>query len=310
MKILVTGGAGFIGSHVVDAYIAAGHQVIVVDDLSTGRASNLNPEARFHQLDIRDPAVEELFAAERPEIVNHHAAQVDVRRSVAEPVFDAEVNIVGTVRLLEYAVRYGTRKFIYISSGGAVYGEPVHLPCEEDHPISPLCQYGASKHAVEHYLDLYWTNHGLDYTVLRYGNVYGPRQDPHGEAGVVAIFAGQMLHGRPVIINGSGEQTRDFVYVGDCARANLLALERGSGQIYNLGSGLGTSINQIFDRLKALTGYQREPIHDPPKLGETLHIYLDAARAADELGWTPAVNLDDGLRKTAAYFRQKEAALE
>ena len=202
MKVLVTGGAGFIGSHVVDAYLAEGYHVVVVDNLSTGRLSNLNPAAKFYQVDIRSPQLSDVFEAERPDFVNHHAAQMDVRRSMAEPVLDADINILGSINLLECARRSMVRRLIYISTGGAVYGEPEYLPCDEEHPIKPICQYGASKHTVEHYLYMYQQNYGLDYTVLRYPNVYGPRQDPHGEAGVVAIFAGQMLAGEKGVING------------------------------------------------------------------------------------------------------------
>jgi UDP-glucose 4-epimerase len=304
MKALVTGGAGFIGSHVVDAFLEAGHHVAVVDDLSTGRRANLNPAVAFYEIDVRSPALRDVFEQERPDVVSHHAAQVDVRRSVADPVFDAEVNVLGSLNLLDCCREVGVDKVIYISSGGAVYGEPVYLPCDEDHPIQPLCPYGASKYVVEQYLYMYRELHGLDYTVLRYGNVYGPRQDPYGEAGVVAIFAGQMVRGETPTINGSGEQERDFVYVGDCARANLLALERGSGRAYNLGSGEGTSINRIFQLLKEATGYQGGVVHGPAKPGETFRIYLDATRAREELGWQPEVPLRDGLARTAVHFRR------
>jgi UDP-glucose 4-epimerase len=302
MRILVTGGAGFIGSHVVDAFVASGHDVIVVDDLSTGRRANLNPAATFYHIDVRDAALREVFEKERPDVVSHHAAQVDVRRSVADPAFDAQINVLGSLNLLECCLEVNVEKVIYISSGGAVYGEPEYLPCDEDHPIQPLCPYGASKYVVEQYLYMYRELHGLDYTVLRYGNVYGPRQDPHGEAGVVAIFAGQMVRAETPTINGSGEQERDFVYVGDCARANRLALELGSGRAYNLGTGEGTSINRIFELLKEATGYQGEAAHGPAKAGETFRIYLDASRAREELGWRPGVSLREGLTRTAAHF--------
>jgi UDP-glucose 4-epimerase len=303
MKALVTGGAGFIGSHVVDAFLEAGHHVAVVDDLSTGRRANLNPAAAFYEVDVRSPALRDVLEQERPDVVSHHAAQVDVRRSVTDPIYDAEVNVLGSLNLLECCRQVGVEKVIYISSGGAVYGEPVYLPCGEDHRIQPLCPYGASKYVVEQYLYMYRELHGLDYTVLRYGNVYGPRQDPHGEAGVVAIFAGQMVRGETPTINGSGEQERDFVYVGDCAQANLLALERGSGRAYNLGSGEGTSINRLFELLKEATGYRGGVVHGPPKPGETFRIFLDASRARQELGWQPEVSLREGLARTAAHFQ-------
>ena len=306
MRILVTGGAGFIASHVVDALIAAGHDVSIVDDLSTGRRQNINPKARFYEVDIRSPDLAEVIATEQPEVINHHAAQMDVRRSVADPIYDADVNILGSLNLLELAREHDVRKMIYISTGGAAYGEPKYLPCDEAHPIDPLCPYGATKHTVEHYLFMYRQSYGLDYTVLRYPNVYGPRQDPHGEAGVVAIFAGQMLSGQQVVINGSGEQERDFVYVGDCVRANLLSLSEGSGEIYNLGWGIGTSVNDIFAQMKNITGYAQEPVHGPPKLGETFKIYLDAGKAQRELGWEPQVPLREGLAQTVAYFTEDQ----
>jgi len=304
MKVLVTGGAGFIGSHVVDLFVAEGHQVVVVDDLSTGKEENLNPEARFYRVDIRSSELEKVFATEKPEVISHHAAKANVRESMEKPILYAEVNILGSLNLLELSRKYGVRKIIYASTGGAVYGEPQYLPVDEDHPINPLDPYGASKHHVEHYLYLYRANYGLAYTVLRYPNVYGPRQDPYGEAGVVAIFAHQMLQNRQAVINGSGEQERDFVYVGDVARSNLLALERGDGGIYNLGSGIGTSINEIFDRLKAITGYQGDKVHGPPKPGEVFKIRLDASRAREELGWVPQISLEEGLRRTVEYFAE------
>src|SRR5262245_35785385 len=310
MKILVTGGAVFIGSHVVDLYVEHGHEVVVVDNLSTGYAANLNPAARFYPLDIRNPqALAEVFAHEQPTVVNHHAAQMNVRRSVSDPLFDAETNVLGSLNLIECAKRYGVQHFIYISTGGAAYGEPAYLPCDEAHPVNPLCQYGVSKHTVEHYLYVYRANYGLNYTVLRYPNVYGPRQDPHGEAGVVAIFTGQMLAGQPVVINGDGEQVRDFVYVGDCARANLLALTHAPDRgIYNIGFGRGTSVNEIFQALKPITGYQQMPSYGPAKVGETYRIFLDAKKVGQQLGWEPQVTLEEGLTKTVEYFRAVEAA--
>jgi UDP-glucose 4-epimerase len=308
MKVLVTGGAGFIGSNVVDLYIERGYDVVVVDNLSTGRESNLNPRAKLYKLDIRSSEITEVFERELPDYINHHAAQIDVRRSVTEPIFDADININGSINLLENARRVGVRRFIYISSGGAVYGEPEYLPCDEAHPINPICPYGASKHVVEHYLYMYKEIHDLDYSVLRYANVYGPRQDPLGEAGVVAIFTGKMLAGEQVVINGDGEQTRDFVYVGDCAAANLMVTEgENVSGIYNLGSGVATSINEIFSTLKDVTAYQNPPIHGPAKLGETRHIYLTAEKAKQELGWQPTIGLLDGLERTVEYTREAGA---
>ncbi len=308
MNVLVTGGAGFIGSHVVDAFIAAGHSVAIIDNLSSGRQSNLNPKARLYQVDIRDPKLIEIFEKEKPEIVDHHAAQIDVRKSVSDPVYDAEINILGSLNLLEAARKTGVRKVVYISSGGAAYGEPVYLPCDEKHPIDPLSPYGVTKHTIEHYLFLYKQIYGLDYTVLRYPNVFGPRQDPFGEAGVVAIFSGRMLAGKPVTIYGSGKQERDFLFVKDCARANVMVTGATPSPIYNLASGVGTNINQIFAALKRITAYPYDAQYSPAKAGETFKIYLDSQLAGAELGWEASVNLEDGLRQTVAYFRENEAA--
>ena len=306
-KILVTGGAGFIGSHVVDLFVDQGYEVVIVDDLSTGRASNLNPAAKFYQVDIRSPQLREVFEAEKPDYVSHHAAQMDVRRSVTQPIFDADINILGSINVMETAKDFNVKRFIYISTGGAVYGEPESLPCDESHPINPICQYGASKHTVEHYLYMYHVNYGLKYTVLRYPNVFGPRQDPHGEAGVVAIFTGKMLAGEAVMINGDGNQTRDFVYVGDCARANHLALtvDHEPG-IYNLGWGRPTSINEICLVLVNITGYNLPIEHGVAKVGETRHIYLDASKIKKDLGWEPTITLEQGLEKTVDYFKISE----
>lgn len=300
MRILVTGGAGFIASHVVDTYIAAGHDVAIVDDLSTGHRENLNPAARFYELDIRDPALADVLARERPEVINHHGAQMSVRVSVDDPLRDASINVLGSLNLFECARQAGTRKVIYISTGGAAYGEPHYLPCDEGHPIDPLCPYGISKHTPEHYLALYRRLYGVDFTVLRYPNVYGPRQDPFGEAGVIAIFAGQMLRRERVIINGAGEQERDFVAIHDITTANLAALSRGDGEIINLGSGRGVSVNEIFAALAEITGYRQPPLFGPAKSGEVFKIYLTGGKAFNLLGWKPTVSLDTGLAETVA----------
>ncbi|MFN8496832.1 MAG: NAD-dependent epimerase/dehydratase family protein [Anaerolineae bacterium] len=304
MRVMVTGGAGFIGSHVVDAFLEQGHAVCVVDDLSTGRAANVNPAARFYDVDIRGADLAEVFAVERPDVVSHQAARANVRESLDKPLLYADVNVLGSLNVLECCRKHGVRKVIYASTGGASYGEPHVLPVPEDHPVNPLDPYGASKHHVEHYLYLYRYNYGLEYTILRYPNVFGPRQDPHGEAGVVAIFTGQMLGGGQPLINGTGEQERDFVYVSDVARANLIAAERGDGGTYNIGSGVGTSVNRIYERLAALTGYNAPAAHGPGKPGEVYKIYLDATRARQELEWTPQVSLDDGLARTVAFFKE------
>jgi UDP-glucose 4-epimerase len=310
MKVLVTGGAGFIASHVVDLYLAQGHDVVVVDNLSTGRIANVNPAAKFYHCDIRDQELETIFQVEQPEVVNHHAAQADVRRSVTEPMYDAEVNVLGSLHLIDLARQYHVKRFIYISSGGAAYGEPEYLPCDEAHPVNPLCPYGATKHAGEHYLYMYEKNYGLPYIVLRYPNVYGPRQDPHGEAGVIAIFTGKFFAGEVPTINGDGEQLRDYVYVADCAQANLMALDPNlpSG-IYNLGSGQGKSVNQLYELLKKLTDSELNAVHGPAMLGETRHIYLDARKANRIMGWSQQVSLEEGLKKTVDYIKTMEPVL-
>jgi UDP-glucose 4-epimerase len=301
MKVLVTGGAGFIGSHVVDALVAAGHEVAVVDNLATGRRANVRSGIRFHEVDIRDrAALERAFELERPEVVSHQAAQASVSASMVDPIRDAEINVLGSLAVLEACRRFQVRKLVYAGTGGAAVGEPRYLPVDEEHPADPLSPYGADKHAVEHYCSLYRTNWGLETTVLRYANVYGPRQDPRGEAGVIAIFAGRMLAGgepEPVV-NGSGEQERDYVYVGDVAAANLLVLDRGDGGMFNIGTGVGTSVNTIFDRLAELTGYDRPARHGPALPGEVFRIFLSVDRAREALGWEPTVTLDDGLRRT------------
>jgi UDP-glucose 4-epimerase len=306
MKILVTGGAGFIGSHVVETFLAQGHEVCVVDDLSSGRRTNVPPGVRLHAVDIRDADLAAVFEEEKPEVVSHQAARANVRESFEKPQLYADVNVVGSVNLLECCRRFKVRKVIYASTGGAVYGEPRTLPVPEDHPIDPLDPYGASKHHVEHYLRLYQTNFGISYTVLRYPNVYGPRQDPLGEAGVVAIFAVKMLKGERPTINGSGEQMRDFVYVADVARANAAALERGDDEILNIGSGAGSSVLEIFQTLAELTGYHEEPKYGPAKAGEVFKIFLNAERAQQQLAWTPQVSLQKGLAATVDYFRDHQ----
>lgn len=305
MKVLVTGGAGFIGSHVVDTLLEAGHTVAVVDDLSTGKQANLDARARFHLADIRDAdSLARIFDEEEPEAVSHQAAKANVRESMEKPVLYAEVNVIGSLNVLEEARRRGVKRFIYASTGGAVYGEPQFLPVTEEHPINPLDPYGASKHHVEHYLHLYHENYKIPYTVLRYPNVYGPRQDPFGEAGVVAIFCRMMLQGEQPTINGDGKQERDFVYVGDVARANLLALESDRNGIYNLGSGRGTDINTLFGKLSEIVLFAAEPKYGPAKLGEIFKTYIDATKAHQDLGWEPTVALEVGLQKTADYFRK------
>ncbi|GAI15067.1 unnamed protein product, partial [marine sediment metagenome] len=285
MKILVTGGAGFIGSHIVDALIEQGHQVVVVDNLATGFLGNVNPNARFYKMSICDAELTNIFERERPEIVSHQAAQIVIARSVDEPIFDAQENILGSLNVILNCVRFGVRKIIYASSSGVVYGEPQHLPVDEKHPINPLSQYGISKHTVEHYLYLYSLQCGLNYVVLRYPNVYGPRQDPNGEAGVVAIFAGQMLRGEQPTIFGSGDKTRDYTHVFDVVTANLLAMEGGNNAIYNIGTDVETSDREMFDTLAKVLGYSRNPLYAPVRSGEIYRICLNATKAQKKLGW-------------------------
>ena len=304
MKILVTGGAGFIGSNIVDAFISAGHDVGVVDDLSTGFRRNVNAGARLHEVDIRSTRLAEVFRNEKPDIVCHQAARANVRESFEKPLLYADVNILGSLNVLECCRQLGIRKIIYACTGGAVYGEPQQLPVNEDHPVNPLDPYGASKHHVEHYLHLYMANFGIPFTSLRYPNVYGPRQDSQGEAGVVAIFSAHMLSGSKTVINGSGDQERDFVHVSDIARANILALDHGDGEIVNIGSGAGTSVNTIFAALARLTDYHGEVVHGPAKKGEVYRIYLNADKARRILDWTPMIGLEEGLASTVDYFRK------
>ncbi len=307
MRIMLTGGAGFIGSHIADAYVREGHELLVVDDLSTGRKENVPPEARFVLCDIGSETAREAVRTFRPEIINHHAAQINVRRSVQDPVFDAQVNILSPLRLFETARTAGVRKIIFSSSGGAAYGEPERFPADEAHPLRPVNPYGAAKVALELYLHFYRVQYGLDYTVLRYANVYGPRQDPHGEGGVVAIFSSRLLKGQTAIINGDGNQTRDFVYVGDVVKANVAALERGSGLSINIGTGIETDINTLFRTLRDLAGSRQEEIHGPAMPGEQVRSVIENLLASRELGWYPEVSLEEGLARTLAYFREKIA---
>jgi len=303
MRMLVTGGAGFIGSHIVDACVEAGHAVTVIDDLSTGHRENVNAKARFLPLDIRSEEIDALFRESRFDVVSHQAARGNVRASMEDPWVYADVNVRGGINLLEAARRHGVRKIVYSSTGGCVYGELQYWPADERHPIRPRDPYGASKASFELYLPVYEMNYGLTYTILRYPNVYGPRQDPFGEAGVVSIFTGQMLLGNATVINGDGEQSRDYVFVEDVVRANVLALEGGDNDVFNLGWGRGTTVNEIFHGLRALISYAGGEHHGPARLGEVRRNDLDASKIKGALGWEPRVALEEWLRRTVEFFR-------
>lgn len=303
MRILVTGGAGFIGSHVADAFLSAGHEVAVVDNFSTGQRRNVPEGAHLVEADLLDPSVTQFVADFHPELIDHHAAHADVFESVRDPVRDARTNVMGTVALLDAAVRAKVRKVIFISSGGAIYGDPEHTPCREDHPARPVSPYAASKLAGEEYLRMFGRTYGLEYTILRYPNVYGPRQHPYTEEGqVIALFARMMLAGRQPTIFGDGDQARDFVFVRDVAHANLSALDRGSSQVLNLGTGAWVTVNQVYERLQVLTGFEDAPNYAPARPGEVYRIALDAGRAQVELGWRAETAFDDGLRATVDWI--------
>jgi len=307
VKILVTGGAGFIGSHVADGFRAQGHEVAVVDDLSAGNRANLDPAIKLYERDIRDASLDEVFADFRPDVVDHHAAQSNVPASVHDPVHDASVNVLGGLNLLRLAATYDVKKFIYISSGGAMYGEPDpnELPVKETAPVRPLSPYGASKQALEAWLGVYQRTFNVDYTILRYANIYGPRQGIREEGAVVAVFATRMAADQSVTIDGTGQQTRDFVYVGDCVTANIAALDRGSGHAFNIGTGRETSIRDIYEAMAEVAGYGREPNYGPARKGDVVRIVLDPSLAERELGWRASMPLFDGLTKTYAFFRDQ-----
>ena len=307
MKVLVTGGAGFIGSHVVDTLIEAGHHVVIVDNLwehGGGKIENVNPKASLHKMDIRDTTLQKVFEEEQPEVICHLAAQHSVKISTDDPVHDASVNILGLINLLQNATRFGVRKVIF-SSSGATYGTVEKMPVDENtvqHPESP---YGTTKMASEFYLRFWKDMYGLDFTILRYGNVYGPRQDPLGEAGVIAIFSRQILLNEPVRIDWDGEQQKDYVYVGDVARANLAALESGGGEVYCIAYGKGTSVNALYQGLVNEIGHEVEIRRAPKRPGDIYLTYFDCDKACRDLGWQAEVGLEEGLRLTVNYFRQK-----
>jgi UDP-glucose 4-epimerase len=309
MRILVTGGAGFIGSHTVDGLVAAGtHEVAVIDDLSAGKRDQVNPGAHFYQADIRNAAeIGQIMASERPEVMVHFAAQMDVRRSVADPAFDAQVNLVGFLNLMEAGRHHGLRRVVFSSTGGAIYGEQDTFPANESHACRPVSPYGVAKFSTESYLFFYHVQYGIEYAAMRYANVYGPRQDPHGEAGVVAIFCGRLLADEQVTIFGDGEQTRDYVYVGDVVRANVAAVAASATGPINIGTGIETSVNQLYEILAATAGSDRLPAYAAARRGEQKRSVIEAVRAGRELGWQPEVTLEEGLRRTYRFFQERSA---
>jgi UDP-glucose 4-epimerase len=302
--VLITGGAGFIASNLADAFIARGWRVTIVDNLSTGDRRNLNPKAEFHEIDIRDAAAGDLIRRLKPDVISHHAAQMDVRKSVQDPAADADVNVVGTLRLLEAAADAGVKRVVFASTGGAIYGEPVEVPQGETHPTEPLSPYGCAKLAIEHYLHYFRVVQGLSSIALRYANVYGPRQNAHGEAGVVAIFAKRMINGQTVTINGNGEQTRDFIYVGDVVAANLAASESDWQGEYNVGTGVETSINALFQTLATIAGLSAPAEFAPAKAGEQMRSVLDGLRLRTLASLPEPVMLLEGLSTTFDWFRE------
>jgi UDP-glucose 4-epimerase len=304
-RALVTGGAGFIGSHLVDRLVEEGFSVLVVDDLSTGREENISKEAEFERLDITDSRLVNVFQGWRPKIVFHFAAQVNLRRSLEDPIFDTRVNALGTLKVLECCRQAGSEKIVFSSTGGAIYGEPQNIPCDESHPTAPLSLYGANKRTAEHYLDVYRLCYGLRTTTLRFANVYGPRQDPHGEAGVVAIFSELMLAGKQPVVFGDGTKTRDYVFVSDLIEACVLAVEGGDGRVFNVGCAVETSDQEVFDTVAAVCRYQDRPRYDQVRPGEVYRIALDFSLIAKELGWKPATGFRAGVELTVPFYRRK-----
>jgi UDP-glucose 4-epimerase len=303
MKIAVTGGAGFIASHIADAYLSLGHEVVIIDNLSTGKRENIPANARFIEMDVNDPGIPALFMEEKFDIVNHHAAQMDVRVSVQDPTYDARINILGGINIYESALRSGVKKIIFASSGGTVYGEQEYFPADERHPTKPISPYGIAKLSNEQYLYYYAHVHGLPAVAFRYANIYGPRQNPHGEAGVIAIFAQKLLKGEQPVINGDGLQTRDYVYVGDVVAANILALQPQMIGAYNIGTGIETDVNTLFGHLRDLTQSTCEEQHAPAKQGEQMRSVLSHERIFASFGWTPKMDIVEGLSRTVDSFR-------
>jgi UDP-glucose 4-epimerase len=301
LKILVTGGAGFVGSHIADHLIAQGDQVVIVDNISTGKEEHIHPSARFYRVDITDDKLFEVFKKEKPEVVIHQAAQVLVPKSVENPIFDAKVNILGTLNLLEASRQYGVRKIVYASSA-AVYGDPQYLPIDEKHPVQPLSGYGISKHTPEHYLAAYHDLYGLEFTALRYANIYGIRQEPHGEGGVISILINQILEDRTFTIFGDGEQTRDYIYVEDVVKANLAAIHGGNGSILNIGTGVSTSLNDLINLFEMVINKKVKKEYGDHRSGDIKHSYFNPNKAKLELSWNAKISLEDGLRRTYEYY--------
>ncbi len=304
MKVLVTGGCGFIGSHIVDLLIDQGHEVTVVDNLCTGNMDNLNPKAAFYEVDIISGELQRVFEACKPDVVYHEAAQIDIQRSIKDTVFDTTVNIVGTVNVLENCRDFGVGKIIYASSA-AVYGNPQYLGVDENHPVEPISFYGISKHTPEHYIKIYSNLYGLRYTILRYANVYGIRQDPKGEGGVVSIFLDKMFKGEIPTIFGGGEQTRDFIYVKDIASANIAVLDKGDGEIMNVGTNLPVTVNEVFRQMKEILNGSLKPKYGPERKGDILHSHLSNEKILRMVGWKPQYTLEQGLRETVGYYKNK-----
>ena len=303
MKILVTGGAGFIASQIADAYLREGHEVYVLDNLSTGFLKNVNPNAHFIKSDISSPSLVELFEKVKFDVVNHHAAQIDVRKSVNDPIFDANTNILGTINLLQACIKTGVKKFMFASTGGAVYGEQEYFPADEKHPTNPVSPYGITKLSIEKYLYFYKNEYGLKNTILRYANVYGPRQNPFGEAGVVAIFANKLLRNENPTINGDGEQTRDYVFVEDVVKANVTTLRDENSDIFNVGTSIETSVNELFASINLIAGGKAEERHGPAPKGEQARSVITSDKLLKRFNWRPSIKIDEGLKKTFEFFK-------
>ncbi len=303
-KALVTGGAGFIGSHMVDRLLELDYKVVVMDDLSSGKIKNLNSDAVFHHTNITQIPMGEIIQREQPDLVFHMAAQTSVTESTKNPIDDTNTNVIGTMRVLEASRKVGVEKVIYSCTGGALYGDPDKIPCMDDTIPVPVSPYGMSKWIAEQYLEFYYRQYRLNFTSLRYGNVYGPRQDPHGEAGVVAIFCQGMPEGKQPQIFGDGTQERDFISVFDVVDANIAAIDRGNGMTINIATGKATNVNRIFEMLRSITGYKWDPVHAPQRAGEVYQIALDCTRAAKELGWSPKISLEEGMQLTVDFFKQ------